>query len=55
MPRNLRPLEQGGDLYDEDKVVALIERLARAGVAQPESMSVEEIVNITKCITMIAA
>lgn len=43
------------DLYDVDKVVALIERLAREGDAEPENMSAEEIANITTYLAMMAA
>ncbi len=39
-----------GDLYDEDKVVALFERLAAAGDAEPENMSATEIAQITASI-----
>ncbi len=41
---------QRGDLYDEDKVVALFERLASAGDAEPENMSAAEIAQITASI-----
>ena len=44
-----------GDLYDVDKVVALIERLARAGDGEPENVSAEDIANITSYIAKMAA
>jgi hypothetical protein len=41
---------QRGDLYDEDKVVALFERLSQAGDAEPENMSAAELAQITASI-----
>lgn len=38
------------DFYDVDKVTALFARLAQGGEAEPETMSVEEIFNITMYI-----